>query len=214
MSRGMKHGFLWITVLGLVVSLAACPRPPVVPTRPAERLARVELQINNTATQADDYTGTTTATPGRVRLLNPSDPPAAVPITLKSLDYQPAPSLVFAPSGTPAAGSVDLTLLGDGSWVSFVVAGASGQLSQRDKDAVIEILERRPDGIVLGRKSLMVARTTPIGPPPWRVEIQLGGVQTIDDYVAWRPVRARIRFADAPGAGADVPVIVDRKSVV
>lgn len=210
----MTSPILRVAALALLTSVAACPRPPVVPTRPAELLPRVELQIDNTATQADDYVGTA-ATPARIRLLNPMDPPTPVPITLKNLDYQPAPQLVLAPSGTPSANTLDLTLPGDGAWVPFVVAGMGGQLSQRDKDAVIEILERRPDGIVLGRKSLMVVRRpTPIGPPPFQVEIQLGGAETIDDYVAWRPVRARVRFADPPGEGADVPVVVRNMSPV
>jgi len=191
----------------LLLLVAQCARP-AVPTRPAEPLARVELQIDNTATQADDYVPAGTSTPARIRLLNPTEFTVPVPVTLKNLDFQPAPQLVFATSGTPSAATLDLTLPFDGSWVPFAVAGGAGQASRRDKDAVIEILERRPDGIVLGRKALMIAKSTPIGPPPWRVEIEVGGVETIDDYVAWRPVPARIRFAAAPGGGPDVPVIV------
>ena len=206
-----------LVAVGLVASVPGCVPPPQVPTRPSEKLARVELQINNTATQSDDYILGTAPAPARIRLLNPSVPAAPIPVTLKNIDFQPAPSLVFGTSGTPTAPTLDLTLPGDGSWVPFVVAGGPGQLSQRDKDAVIEILERRPDGIVLGRKSLMVATKAPTGPPPWRVEVQLGGVETIDDYVAWRPVPARVRLFQPPGAGgpgADVPVIVRNMSPV
>lgn len=170
-------------------------------------LARVELQINNTATQADDYVPASTATPARVRLLNPADMTAPVPITLKNVDFQAGPDLVFGTAAATAS-TLDLMLPTDGSWVSFVIAGEAGQASVRDKDAIIEIVERAADGVVLGRKALMVAKATPIGPPPWRVEIEIGGAETIDDYVTWRPSPARIRFAAAPGAGADVPVIV------
>ncbi len=197
---------------GLLVLLTQCG--PRVPTRPAEALARVELQINNTATQADDYVSAGTPTPARVRLLNPSEFTAPVPITLKNVDFQPGPQLVFGASGTPSSATLDLNLPLDGSWVSLVVAGGAGQASQRDKDAVIDILERRADGIVLGRKALMVAKTTPIGPPPWHVEIEVGSVETIDDYVAWRPVPVRVHFAAAPGGGADVPVILRNMSPV
>ncbi len=175
-------------------------------------LPRVELQVNNTATQADDYAHAGAATPARVRLLNPGDMSAAVPITLKNLDFQAGPDLVF---GAAAATSptLDLTLPTDGAWVSFVVAGETANASTRDKDAIIEIVERAPDGVALGRKALMVAPSTPIGPPPWRVEIEIGNsAETIDDYVTWRPIPARIRFAAAPGGGSDVPVIVRNMS--
>jgi tyrosinase len=194
--------------VALCVALGGCPAPPVVPTRPAERLALVELQINNTATQADDYVPAGVATPARLRLINGAALAGPVPVTLKNLDFQSAPALAFAASGAPTAASLDLTLPVNGSWVPFVVAGGAGQASSRDKDAVIEILERRVDGIVLGRKSLMVSGANPTGPPPFRVEIEVGGLETIDDYLTWRPQRARVRFAHPPGGGADVPVVI------
>lgn len=170
-------------------------------------LVRVELQINNTATQADDYVPAGVATPARLRVLNPTEISTAVPITLKNVDFQTGPDLVFGTTA-PTSSTIDLTLPNDGSWVPFVLAGEVGQRSARDKDAIIEIVERAADGVVLGRKALMVARSTPIGPPPWRVEIEIGGPETIDDYVTWSPTRARIRFAAPPGAGVDVPIIV------
>lgn len=211
----MKRSAWHFAAAGILVILTPLgPRPrPRPPAGLAGPLARVELQINNTATQADDYVPTRSATPARLRLLNPADMTAPVLITLKNVDFQAAPDLVF---GTVAATSptVDLTLPSDGSWVPFVVAGEAGQASTRDKDAIIEIVERAADGVVLGRKALMVARNNPIGPPPWRVEIEIGGAETIDDYVTWRPTAARIRFAAAPGAGADVPVIVRNMSPV
>jgi tyrosinase len=98
--------------------------------------------------------------------------------------------------------------------VPFVVAGTSGQVSQRDKDAVIEILERRPDGIVLGRKSLMVTTAAPIAATSPRVEIFLNLGGTIDDYVAWRPVRAQLRQIPGPGPAADMAVTVRNMSAI
>lgn len=38
-----------LVAVGLVASVPGCVPPPQVPTRPSEKLARVELQINNTA---------------------------------------------------------------------------------------------------------------------------------------------------------------------
>jgi len=62
----------------LLLLVAQCARP-AVPTRPAEPLARVELQIDNTATQADDYVPAGTSTPARIRLLNPTEFTVPVP---------------------------------------------------------------------------------------------------------------------------------------
>ena len=180
----------------LVGTLLGCP-PPNVATRPAERLPLVVIEINNTPTQSDDYIASGAFRPARIRLLNGSSTGADVPVTLKNIAFQLAPALRFAPSGTPTLTSINLVLPQAGTWVPFTVRPAPGQTSGRDKDAVIEILESRPDGIVLGRKSLAVGLAAPGAAPS--VVITIGGTTHLDDYVTWRPVLASVALA-APAA--------------
>lgn len=191
--RGLVSGVLILAATG-------CVQPPGVPTRD-EVLPLVVIEIANTATQSDDYIGTDSSTPARIRIVNPDTILLDVPVTLKNVDFQAGPDLLFAASGVPNQPSLDLTLPEDGSWVPFVTRGAA--TSARDKDAIIEVLEARPDGIVLARKSLMVGGGGVSGPG---VQIRIEGTSTVDDYVAWRPIRAQARLATA--AGADVAVRV------
>lgn len=192
-----------LVAAGTLAALACVP-PAVVPTRPAERLPLVEIEIRNTASQSDDYVGNAPV-PARIRLLNFSAIVAAVPVTLKNLEFQTAPALRFGSGPAANATTLNLTLPADGSWVPFVTAGTGGTSSARDKDAVIEILESRADGIVLGRKSLMVG-ASPVPSTAPAIEIQVGQAPIVDDYLTWRPMAARVRFA-AP-AGADLAVTV------
>jgi tyrosinase len=190
----------------LTIALAAafgCVPPALVPTRPADRLPLIEIEIRNTASQSDDYVGTAPA-PARIRLQAGPAITAAVPVTLKNLEFQSAPALQFGAGAVANDASLDLTLPADGAWVSFVVRGAPGQNSTRDKDAVIEVLESRTDGIVLGRKALMVA-PAPVAPGEPAIELQVGQGPIVDDYVTWRPMPARVRLA-APGADVAVTV--------
>jgi tyrosinase len=139
--------------------LGACAS---VPTRPAETLPLVEVEINHTASQVDDYI-TWSPTPARIRISNSGSVTGTYPVVLHNMDPANGGQLLFAPwanpwpAGTTATGSsLALTLPADGSWAEFVVAGKFTRPSTRDKDAVIEVREDRPDGIVLGRKALMV----------------------------------------------------------
>jgi tyrosinase len=191
-----------------LLGAAACIPPAVVPTRPTERLPRVQVEIHNTPTQSDDYVGATAATAadGRIRIIQDPNVTANVPVTLKNLSFQTAPALRFAAAGTPTLASLNLTLPTTGAWVPFRVAGAAGAASVRDKDAVIEVLESRPDGIVLGRKALMVAATAPVAAASPDIIIEVGQPPIVDDYLTWRPLGASVRLAQP--ATADVAVTV------
>ena len=191
------------TAFSLLMGAMGCPRAPTVATRP-ELLPFVVIEINDTPTQSDDYAGSGSSVPARIRVLNGSKLPAPVGVTLKNIEFQSAPQLVFSTSGPPTLPSLDLTLPLDGTWVPLRLGPAAGQASVRDKDAIVEILEHRADGIVLGRKSLMVGATAPtVGPA---VEIQITEAPNIDDYIGWRPVNARVRLATASALPVDVRI--------
>lgn len=205
----MSSPSIRVLLIPALLALGACIPPAVNPLRPAERLPLVEVEIRNTATQSDDYVQAAAA-PARIRMANAAAVGVDVPVTLKNLTFQDAPQLHF---GAAAASNptLDLTLPADGSWVSFMVAGAPGAASTRDKDAVVEVLENRVDGVVLARKSLAVL-ASPIPAAAPAVQIQVGAAAIVDDYVGWRPVNAQVRLASA--APADVPVTVRNLSPV
>lgn len=193
----------WAAGLAAALVASGCADPPDVPTRPDELLPLVEVQIQDTPTQSDDYASTGAPTSGRVRLVNGDTLGADVDVTLGNLDLQAGPDLSFGAGPGMSANdpTVDLTLPQDSSWVSFSIRGQSA--SARDKDAVIEVLESRADGVVLGRKALMVG-SPPTGGP--HVVIRVEGVSHVDDYLAWRPVRASVRLADPSAVTSDVAV--------
>jgi len=137
------------------LALAAC-----VSTRPGELLRVVEVEVNQTPATIDDYV-TWSPTPCRIRLSFGSSGASSVNVVLQNEDPTQGGQLRFAPSPlaagqTATLPSLPLVVPGDGSWVSFFVAGQFGSPSLRDKDAVIEAREDRTDGVVLGRQALMV----------------------------------------------------------
>jgi tyrosinase len=122
----------------------------------------VEIEINNTAATVDDYI-TWSPTQARVRIANGNEVAGPYTVVLSNMDPAVGGQVLFAasqnpwPAGTTATGqSLTLTLPASGAWVPFVIAGQFQRPSSRDKDAVIEATEDRPDGVVLGRKALMV----------------------------------------------------------
>ena len=171
-----------------VLAASACRPPPQVQTRPASccpsfRSTSTTPQPSPTTTWRPgprSYAGTRAA--GQRRQSSRGRPGDAQECGLSGQARPRVCGIRDADSAT-----LDLTVPGDGSWLPFVVAGGAGPASQRDKDAIIEVLERRPDGIVLARKSLMVTASTPIPPGIPQVEIFFGGTATIDDYLAWAP---------------------------
>ena len=187
----------------LTISTSGCPR---VPTRPGEFLPIVELQINNSPEQTDDYVTPSAVTPSRIRIFNESSINLDVPVRLENMDTTYGGQVRFGISGTPSQFSLDLTLPEDGAWVDFLITGLASGLSVRDKDAVIQVIESRVDGVVLGRKALMVpAGFAALGGAP-RIELRLGSVATIDDYLTWAPTVANVRLVNAPSFTSDIPI--------
>lgn len=137
----------------------------LVATGPGGGGQQVEIEINQTAVETDDYLtwapnvsrarikpGTAQGNPLTVVLTN--DPPPAI---------TGGGDVVFAaaqnpwPANTTAtADSLTLTLPSNNDWVPFVVAGKFGKPSTNDKDAVIDIHRDTATGAILSSKAVMV----------------------------------------------------------
>jgi tyrosinase len=183
-----------ILALAPVVLLFGCENP----TRPGESQALVEVQINDSPETGDDYVSPGTSTPARARITNDNQINSSVNVTFKNSNPTRGGQVRFGSGGTNVT---TLTLPADGSWTSFTVTGASGQLSQRDKDAIIGVAEDRSDGIVLARKALEVTSSIPPVPSPG-IAIEVSETATsIDDYLTWAPTKVNLSLVGASGSG-------------
>lgn len=199
----MKNGSLslhsTLSCVAVALLLTGCA---TLPQCPGSLLPIVEVQINGTASNHDDYGSTTTSTAARARITNwqkflgGQNFPGGVAVELRS----PAgsPNLAYA---TTAAGATSTSLLqtlpADGAWLDFFVRGAT---TTAEKGAIIEASTAGScDEAVIARKAMMIpsgAPPIPAVPARPRVEIEIGSVASLDDYIAWAPTSARIRWAD------------------
>jgi tyrosinase len=122
----------------------------------------VEIEINNTASVRDDYIAWSPA-PARIRVSSANGATGTIAVVLSNLNPAVGGQLRFAkyldpwPAGTTATQDrVDLELPADGRWMPFVVAGQYMRPSTSDGDAVIVVRTAGTNGVILGRKELMV----------------------------------------------------------
>lgn len=134
---------------------------------------RVDIQVNRTATLADDYI-TWGPTPCRIRI-NPlireetdltviltNDVTSVPPGRTQPLDGDVSFAKAVSLGETACEPTLELTLPKDGSWVNFFIAGrfpdgaTVGRSSSQDKDTVIEVHNGGEDGSLIGSHSLMV----------------------------------------------------------
>jgi len=193
----------WVRALLSMALLLLISRCATIPTCPDKLMPIVEIQVNSTASNHDDYGTTTADMPCRARIANPyqlfgnKNFPGGVAVEIRN----PAGSsnLAFSTTaGGTGSATINQTLPDDGSWATFYVTGTS--TSAVDKSAIVEMATSAScTEVVLARKAMMIPQgAPPIPPTPARprVEIEVGTVATIDDYIAWSPVSSRIRWAD------------------
>ena len=190
---------IWICLGG--TSLAALGQ--VIP--------EVDIRINNTSTSKDDYVGNVYV-PCTISLMN-SNLSADLPVRLQTIikTHSSAGQVVFSSTNVQdpvGLLSLDLNLNRFNATTTFFIkrrpipTGTSGDyLSFRDKDAVIEVIDRRTDedSRVLARKALRVAENA----SPLITQLQVvvninGSFSTLDDYITWAPTPCDISFA--PGS--------------
>ncbi len=135
--------------------------------------AKVEIQINETATPDDDYV-TWAPTKCRIRISPLFRAFGDMTVVLRNAVTTDPPNRLQPPCGevsfatrvaageTARESSISLVLPADGQWVSFVIAGrfpegaSRGCSSSRDKDTVIAVHEGHEDGSLVGTHRLMV----------------------------------------------------------
>jgi tyrosinase len=198
-----------------VCSVCSCSTVPVTdePGADFRDYPLVEVEINNTATTADDYVYTT-AVPCRARLINNATFTSPVPVRIRNynLPTYPGPAVTFrATSAAAFAANAQLDLPIDGSWASFDIIGDASNVSVRDKDVVIEIIENRSapaagKNVVLTRKGLMVTNA-PLPAVTPQIELVMNGSHyEIDDYVTLSPVYCYLRLVNHESISTPVNV--------
>src|SRR4051812_23513359 len=176
---------------------------PGIPTCPNTLMPVVEVQVNNTASNHDDYGSTTSYTACKARIINYSNVngnhnyPGGVPVELRNPPGI-SQNLIFSSTGGSSIGaaSVFTTLPEDGSWLPFYIKGKS--TNTVDKSSIIEVATSWStcDEVVVARKALMIGTSTIEAGVP-QLEIEVGSISTLDDYVTWSPKICRIRWSNA-----------------
>lgn len=189
-----------VPLLAALAGLAGCAVNPVCPTA---LLPIVEVQVNNSASTHDDYIGTATSTPCRARIVNVNrfngglNFPGGVEVEVRNRRLSTDLNIATTSGGT---GSFFFTTLpGDGSWMDFFIRGTA--VSTADKGAILEIATAGVscNEVALSRKGLMVTASPPIPGSRPQLEIEVGSVSNLDDYITWAPTTGRMKWANPSG---------------
>jgi len=182
-----------LSIYGQEESAILAPCPDVI-------LPIVEVQINNTASNHDDYGSTAYYTLCTARVINVTNSsgkanfPGGLSVELRNpLSMS---NLTFSVTGDPGLASIFAVLPEDGRWFTFYIKG--NVTSTIDKTAIIEIATAGAtcNDVVLARKALMIpSGSSPIAANLPHVEIEVGSVSTLDDYLTWSPKLCRIRWS-------------------
>lgn len=200
----------WTLLAVVALLLTSCA---TIAPCPNNLLPIVEIQMNSTASNHDDYGTTTANLVSRARITNPTNfngaPNFANDVAIEVRNPAGISNLGFATSalGTPAP-SLFLNLPSAGGWLTFYVRGNS--TSSVDKSAIVEISTAGScDETVLARKAMMIPFTAPPIPATtaqqFEIEINHSSA-TLDDYVAWSPTPSRIRWANGTSSTATTTV--------
>lgn len=204
----LSHHWTLLAVVMLLLTSCASVAPC-----PNNLLPIVEIQVNGTASNHDDYGTTAANLPSRARITNPTNfngvANFANDVAIEVRNPSGISNLGFATSalGTPAS-SLFLNLPKGGGWLTFYVRGNS--TSSVDKSAIVEISTAGScDETVLARKAMMIPfNAAPISATTaQQFEIEINNSSaTLDDYVAWSPTPSRIRWANGTSPTATTTV--------
>lgn len=207
----MKNGSLVLSVLAIAV-IVFCSNCAVNPRCPGQLAPIVEVQVNNTGSTHDDYVSTSAFIPCRARIVNANKPigrglnfPGGVEVEVRNRKL--STDLRVSPVNSGTSTQFFATLPANGGWFDFFIRGNAN--SAADKAAILELATAGAtcNEVVLSRKGLMVTSSPPIpasGRP--QVEIEVGSISTLDDYLTWSPSSCRIRWANAPNSTATLGI--------
>jgi tyrosinase len=201
--------FLLVLLLAIIWGFSNCA---VNPRCPNQLMPVVEVQINNTASNHDDYANTSTFIPCRARIVNTNKViggglnfPGGVEVEVRNRKL--STDLRVSPVNSGTSTQFFATLPANGGWLDFFIRGNT--LSSADKSAILELATAGAtcNEVVLSRKGLMVVNTPPIpasGRP--QVEIEVGSISCLDDYITWSPTNCRVKWINPPSASATLGI--------
>jgi len=192
----------------------------IIASCPDKLMPEIEIQINNTASNEDDYGSKVAYTVCRVRIVNCKDAngntifAGGVPVEFENASGANS-NLLFSPTGGTSKGAkfIFQNLPEDGSWLTFYVKGSS--INSVDKTSIIELATTWTgcSEVVIARKAMMIG-TSPIQASLPQVEIQIGSsISTIDDYITWAPKPCRIRWVNPPSPARRPTLITYNKGL-
>jgi hypothetical protein len=208
----MKQYHLLFLIGTLALMLHSCA---VIPTCTGNRMPTVEIQVNNSESNHDDYVGTGGFIPCRARIVNFNREfgsglnfPGGVEVEFRNKRL--SSDLIVSSTAAGASTSFFATLPGNGGWFDFFVRGNS--VSAQDKASIIEMATAGAtcNEVVVARKGLMVSNAAPPIPTAGRpqVAIEVGSISTLDDYISWAPTFCRMKWLNPPAAAAPLNVTV------
>jgi tyrosinase len=211
MKKNLVYYFSFLSLL-ILIGLSSCAVNPRCPT---QLMPVVEVQVNNTSSNHDDYISTGGFTSCRARITNvrqfstsPSPGPLNFPggVEIEVRNRRLASELIISPTNSGTTTSFFATLPDDGSWLNFFIRGNS--LSTTDKSTILELATASVscNEVVVTRKGLMVTNTPPLPTGAPQVEIQVGSISHLDDYITWAPTGCTIKWLNPPNSAATLNV--------
>ena len=195
-----------------LIGAAGCA---TVPSRPAEVLPLVEIQIGASPTHYDDILSTNPNDQGvaSARITNPQGSlggvQADVPVVVGNIGScgRQCGKLRFRAWGSATfSNRIPLVLRRTGAWVDFWVAGDPATSSLTATDAVLEMREDRQAGNVLARVGTMVT-SAPVLSITTPAVLEIGRTaSTLDDYLTWAPSPATVRLQRPNERTSPLPV--------
>jgi tyrosinase len=205
----MKESFFIYCGILITLLSQSCA---VLPTCTNSRMPTIEVQVNNTESNHDDYITTSGFVPCRARIINFNKEfgsglnfPGGVEIEVRNKRL--SSDLIISPTNSGISTSFFTTLPGNGGWFDFFISGNA--LSTQDKSSIIEIATAGVtcNEVVVARKGLMVTNTPPpISNTSPQVAIAIASISTADDYIAWNPVYSRIKWLNPSSPTATLTV--------
>ena len=156
----------------------------------------IGVRINSSETGKDDYVGSSYIACD-VRMFNGSSFATDLPVILRNIQFGTGGKFLLSTTGGASVGTDNISVIvkRDNTFTRFFIKSQPGFNSLVDKDAIVEVLGNAPNsnGIVLARKALMITAVRPIPSSLTRIEMIMGSVTTMDDYVTWSPTSCLIR---------------------
>ena len=193
--------------LFVLAGLSSCAVNPRCPT---QLMPIIEVQIGNTASTHDDYIGTGSFTACRARIINFEKNSTTLNfqggVEVEVRNRRLSSDLIVSSTSSGTTPFFFTTLLGNGGWFNFFIRGTTN--SSVDKSAILEIATAAVscNEVVLTRKGLMVTASPPIPAGRPQVEIEVGTISHLDDYVNWTPKFCRIKWINPSSATSSLNV--------